>query len=169
MFVNSIIIEILILFCLQILCVISTFSCTFFFTLVWQFAQFILLLQSMAFFGVYALGFAPKNKVVVYYIIITITAIAIFFLNFSIRTPLSPSFVITISHSIADYYISVCWVFPSLLQIRNLYLVVILSILSVCLMMFVNDMMLCSLALSFCIGALLLMAFQVSDMSCHHV
>ena len=36
---------------------------TFFFTLVWQFAQFILLLESMAFFGVYSLGFVPKHKV----------------------------------------------------------------------------------------------------------
>ena len=36
---------------------------TFFFTLVWQFAQFILLLESMAFFGTYSLGFIPKYKV----------------------------------------------------------------------------------------------------------
>ena len=36
---------------------------TFFFTLVWQFAQFILLLESMAFFGTYSLGFISKYKV----------------------------------------------------------------------------------------------------------
>ena len=33
------------------------------FTLVWQFAQFILLLQAMAFFGVYSLKYVPSHKV----------------------------------------------------------------------------------------------------------
>ena len=51
------------LFILQTLCLVGIAVSTFFFTLVWQFAQFILLLESMAFFGTYSLGFIPKYKV----------------------------------------------------------------------------------------------------------
>ena len=47
----------------QRLCLTGIAICTFFFTLVWQFAQFILLLESMAFFGTYSLGFISKHKV----------------------------------------------------------------------------------------------------------
>jgi len=47
----------------QRLCLLGIAISTFFFTLVWQFAQFILLLESMAFFGTYSLGFIPKYKV----------------------------------------------------------------------------------------------------------
>ena len=47
----------------QTLCLVGIAVSTFFFTLVWQFAQFILLLESMAFFGTYSLGFIPKYKV----------------------------------------------------------------------------------------------------------
>lgn len=47
----------------QRLCLVGIAVSTFFFTLVWQFAQFILLLESMAFFGTYCLGFIPKYKV----------------------------------------------------------------------------------------------------------
>ena len=47
----------------QRLCLAAIAISTFFFTLVWQFAQFILLLESMAFFGTYSLGFIPKQKV----------------------------------------------------------------------------------------------------------
>ena len=50
-------------FFLQALCLVGISVSTFFFTLVWQFAQFILLLESMAFFGTYSLGFIPKYKV----------------------------------------------------------------------------------------------------------
>ena len=47
----------------QTLCLVGIAVSTFLFTLVWQFAQFILLLESMAFFGTYSLGFIPKYKV----------------------------------------------------------------------------------------------------------
>lgn len=50
-------------FILQTVCLVGIAVSTFFFTLVWQFAQFILLLESMAFFGTYSLGFIPKYKV----------------------------------------------------------------------------------------------------------
>ncbi|XP_048578041.1 probable C-mannosyltransferase DPY19L3 [Nematostella vectensis] len=90
----------------QVACVLGIALNSFFFTLVWQFAQFILLLQCFAFFGVYSLGFTPKHKV------------------------------------------------------KILYVVVIGSLLLVCAMMFGNDMMLCSLALSFSIAALVIMGVQ---------
>lgn len=48
---------------LQTVCLVGIAVLTFFFTLVWQFAQFILLLESMAFFGTYSLGVIPKYKV----------------------------------------------------------------------------------------------------------
>ena len=50
-------------FILQTVCLVGIAVSTFFFALVWQFAQFILLLESMAFFGTYSLGFIPKYKV----------------------------------------------------------------------------------------------------------
>ncbi|EDO42027.1 predicted protein [Nematostella vectensis] len=90
----------------QVACVLGIALNSFFFTLVWQFAQFILLLQCFAFFGVYSLGFTPKHKV------------------------------------------------------KILYVVVIGSLLLVCAMMFGNDMMLCSLALSFSVAALVIMGVQ---------
>jgi hypothetical protein len=45
------------------LCLLLISIFTFLFTLVWQFAQFILLLQAMAFFGVYSLKYIPSYKV----------------------------------------------------------------------------------------------------------
>ncbi|KAJ7337819.1 hypothetical protein OS493_007977 [Desmophyllum pertusum] len=91
----------------QIVCLVGIAVSTFFFTLVWQFAQFILLLESMAFFGTYSLGFIPKYKA------------------------------------------------------RSLYLIVIGSLIGVCILQFVNDMILCSLALSFAVASLTLMTFHV--------
>ncbi|XP_068755171.1 protein C-mannosyl-transferase DPY19L3-like isoform X2 [Montipora capricornis] len=90
----------------QRLCLAGIAVSTFFFTLVWQFAQFILLLESMAFFGTYSLGFIPKNKA------------------------------------------------------RSLYLIVIGSLISVCILQFINDMILCSLALSFAVASVILLSFQ---------
>jgi len=95
----------------QRLCLAAIAVSTFFFALVWQFAQFILLLESMAFFGTYSLGFIPNNKT------------------------------------------------------RSLYLIVIVSLISVCILQFINDMILCSLALSFAISAVILMSFYVSSMA----
>ncbi|XP_078373794.1 protein C-mannosyl-transferase DPY19L3-like isoform X1 [Oculina patagonica] len=90
----------------QTICLVGIAVSTFFFTLVWQFAQFILLLESMAFFGTYSLGFIPKYKA------------------------------------------------------RSLYLIVIGSLISVCILQFVNDMILCSLALSFAVASVVLMTFH---------
>lgn len=90
----------------QRLCLAGIAVSTFFFALVWQFAQFILLLESMAFFGTYSLGFIPKDKT------------------------------------------------------RSLYVIVIVSLISVCILQFINDMILCSLALSFAISAVILMSFH---------
>ena len=47
-------------------------------------------------------------------------------------------------------------------QARCLYLIVIGSLLSVCILQFINDMILCSLALSFAVAAVILMTFHVS-------
>ena len=47
-------------------------------------------------------------------------------------------------------------------QTRSLYLVVIGSLVSVCILQFVNDMILCSLALSFAAASIILMSFHVS-------
>ena len=47
-------------------------------------------------------------------------------------------------------------------QARSLYLVVIGSLISVCILQFVNDMILCSLALSFAVASVILMTFHVS-------
>lgn len=80
--------------------------CTFLFALVWQFAQFVLLLQCFAFFGVCVLELVPKHK------------------------------------------------------IRNMYVIVAVSLLSVCILQFMNDMILCSLALSFSLAALIVLSFQ---------
>jgi len=90
----------------QTVCLVGIAVSTFFFTLVWQFAQFILLLESMAFFGTYSLGFIPKYKA------------------------------------------------------RSLYLIVIGSLIGVCILQFVNDMILCSLALSFAVASVALMTFH---------
>lgn len=51
-----------------------------------------------------------------------------------------------------------------LFQTRSLYLIVIGSLISVCILQFINDMILCSLALSFAISAVILMSFHVSSM-----
>ena len=45
------------------LCLFLISILTFLFTLVWQFAQFILLLQAMALFSVYSLKYVPRCKV----------------------------------------------------------------------------------------------------------
>lgn len=95
----------------QAVCLVGIAVSTFFFTLVWQFAQFILLLESMAFFGTYSLGFIPKYKA------------------------------------------------------RTMYLMVISSLLGVCILQFVNDMILCSLALSFAIASFILLTFHSEDNS----
>lgn len=95
----------------QRLCLAGIAVSTFFFTLVWQFAQFILLLESMAFFGTYSLGFIPKHKA------------------------------------------------------RSLYLIVVGSLISVCILQFVNDMILCSLALSFAAASVILMWFHDEGVS----
>ena len=52
-----------------------------------------------------------------------------------------------------------------LFQTRSLYLIVIVSLISVCILQFINDMILCSLALSFAISAVILMSFHVSSMA----
>ncbi|XP_064628354.1 protein C-mannosyl-transferase DPY19L3-like isoform X2 [Lineus longissimus] len=75
------------------LCVITL--CTFFFALTWQFAQFILLLQAMALFGVVMLDIIPMYKV------------------------------------------------------RSVYTIQLFSLLSVCLLQFLNKMIISSLVLSF--------------------
>ena len=53
-----------------------------------------------------------------------------------------------------------------LFQARTMYLMVISSLLGVCILQFVNDMILCSLALSFAIASLILVTFHVSCITC---
>ena len=47
-----------------------------------------------------------------------------------------------------------------------MYLMVISSLLGVCILQFVNDMILCSLALSFAIASFILLTFHVSCITC---
>ena len=47
-----------------------------------------------------------------------------------------------------------------------MYLMVISSLLGVCILQFVNDMILCSLALSFAIASFILLTFHVSCRTC---
>ena len=49
-----------------------------------------------------------------------------------------------------------------LFQARSLYLIVIGSLIGVCILQFVNDMILCSLVLSFAVASVALMSFHVS-------
>ncbi|XP_028411451.1 probable C-mannosyltransferase DPY19L3 [Dendronephthya gigantea] len=93
----------------ETLCLLLISILTFFFTLVWQFAQFILLLQAMAFFGVYSLKYVPSYKV------------------------------------------------------RNLFIIIVGSLMSVCVLQFMNDMIIRSLALSFSLSSLIIITTKKTN------
>jgi len=90
----------------QKLCCIGIAISTFLLTITWQFAQFVLLLELFAFFGVYVLEYVPPKK------------------------------------------------------IRNLYFIILGSILAVCILQFCNDMLYTSLAACFCFSGIFLILIQ---------
>lgn len=90
----------------EMLCLFLISILTFLFTLVWQFAQFILLLQAMALFAVYSLKYVPRCKV------------------------------------------------------RNMFIIIVGSLMTVCILQFMNDMIIRSLALSFSLASLIVIAVQ---------